>query len=136
MFKTPVFNQRPVLVDVGVVERSIAALTEAHRVWGKKPNPAEATVAAALVAHCWPYVTRLLEDNCLPGRELHPAVLPYFEAFTKLSDWVAPEDPTRHYAHWLIGDAGDVDDQTWQRYMQRWSESRRAQGRRGVDPAD
>lgn len=133
VFRPPVFNRKPVLVDVTIIERSIAALTEAHRTWGKKPGAVETTVASAMVAQCWPYVTRLLEDNCLPGRELHPAVLPLYSAFVALSDWVAPHDPTRRYAQWLVGDS-NVDEQTQKRFMQRWTESRKSvKGRRSAE---
>jgi len=131
VFRPPVFNRRPVPVDVAVVERSITALTEAHRTSGDKPSPTERALAAALLAQSWPYVLRLLEDNCLPGLELHPAVVPLYTAFSAISDWVSPSDASRRYARWLVGDAGTVDDTIRQRYMQRWSDSRRStRGRR------
>jgi hypothetical protein len=134
VFRPPVFNRRPVIVDVAVCERSIAALTEAHRASGQKPGPTEKALAAALLAQSWPYVLRLLEDNCLPGRELHPAVVPLYTAFSEISDWVSPADPSRRYARWLVGDAGTVDDTIRQRYMQRWSDSRKStRGRRITD---
>jgi hypothetical protein len=131
VFRPPVFNRRPVPVDVAVVERSITALTEAHRASKEKPGPTERALAAALLAQSWPYVLRLLEDNCLPGRELHPAVVPLYTAFSEISDWVSPSDASRRYARWLVGDAGTVDDTIRQRYTQRWSDSRRStRGRR------
>ena len=142
VFKPPVFNRRPVSVDVVVVERAIAALTQARQAWGDKPGPAEKALAAVTVAQCWPYIIRLLEDNCLPGRELHPGVLPLYRAFSELSDWVSPKDPAGRYAAWLVGDGGAIDEQTQQHHMQRWLESRRTlKGRRNndhidIDPAD
>lgn len=138
VFRPPAYNRRPVPVDVAVIERSIAALTEAHRASkGKKPSAVEAALASALVADCWPYVLRLLEDNCLPGRELHPAVRPLYEAFAKLSDWASPNDPSARYAQWLVGDAGEVPEAVRERHMQRWSDARRAtRGRSRADAAE
>lgn len=136
VFRPPVFNRRPVHVEVATIERSIAALTEAHREWGNRPGTVEKTVTSALVSQCWPYITRLLEDNCLPGRELHPAVTPLYSAFVKLSDWVSPSDPARKYAQWLAGETGEVDETIKHRYMQRWSESRRVVRGRRADRVD
>ena len=138
VFRPPMYNRRPVAVDVAVIERSITALTEAHRASeGKKISGVEATLAAALVSHCWPYVLRLLEDNCLPGRELHPAVRPLYEAFAKLSDWASPNDASARYAQWLVGDARDVTDAVRERHMQRWSDARRAvRGRRAAEQVE
>lgn len=139
LFRPPLFNRNPVWVDVATIENSIAVLTEAKHAWGDTPGPVESAVAAALVAQSWPYVTRLLEDNCLPGQELHPAVYPFYSAFTKLSDWVSPADPTRRYAKWLVGESGAISDAQRERFMQRWADARRAtKGRRGagnVEPA-
>lgn len=138
VFRPPVYNRRPVPTDVATIERSISALTEAHReAKGRKLTGVEAALAAALVADCWPYVLRLLEDNCLPGREVHPAVRPLYEAFAKLSDWAAPNDPSARYAQWLVGDAGEVSDSVRERNMQRWSDARRAvRGRPRADAAE
>ena len=130
IFRPPAFNRRPVPVDVSLIERSIATLTEAERA-GSETKPTELAVAAALVAQCWPYIVRLVEDNCLPGKELHPAVRPLFETFVRVADWAAPDDPSGRYARWLAGDLGDISESVRQRFMQRWSESRRVlHGRR------
>ena len=130
LFRPPLFSRRPVPVDVALIERSIIALTEAERA-AAKPGSAEASLAAALVAQCWPYIIRLVEDNCLPGKELHPAVRPLYETFARISDWAAPGDPTGKYAQWLAGDDSVVPETVRTRYMQRWSESRRVvRGRR------
>lgn len=127
VFRPPMYNRRPVQIDVAVIEKSIAALTEAHRASeGKKPSGVEAVLAAALVSTCWPYVLRLLEDNCLPGRQLNPAIRPLYEAFEKLSKWASPNDPSARYAQWLVGDAGEVPEVVLERYRQRWSDTRRA----------
>ena len=137
VFRPPVYNRRPVQVDVAVIEKSIAALTEAHRAAkGKKPSGVEAGLASALVSHCWPYVLRLLEDNCLPGRELNPAVRPLYEAFEKLSEWASPGDPSARYAQWLVGDGGAVSEVVNERNMQRWSDARRAGRGRTRDAAE
>lgn len=130
LFRAPIFNRRPVPVDVKDIERSIIALTEVHRSPATKPSP----VDAALVAQCWPYIVRLVEDNCLPGRELHPAVRPIYEAFAELATWAIPNDSIGRYVQWLVGDAVDVAETGRQRYMQRWLESRRAvRGRRTAE---
>jgi len=76
---------------------------------------------------------RLLEDNCLPGRELHPAVVPLYTAFSAISDWVSPADPSRRYARWLVGEAGTIDDKLRHRYMEMWSDSRRSTRGRRID---
>ncbi len=131
VFRTPTYSRRPVAVDVSVVEHSIAALTEAHRASkGEKLGKVEAALAAALVAHCWPYVLRLLEDNCLPGRDLNPAVRPFYEAFAELSAWASPNDASARYAQWLAGDAGNVSEDVRDRHMQRWADARRTARRR------
>lgn len=132
IFRPPNFNRRPVLVDVAAVERSIATLTETRKKHESSAlSRTENQLATALIAQCWPYVTRLVEDNCLPGRELHPAVRPLYETFTQVSDWLNPADPAAKYVRWLSGDDTDVTDTIQQRYMQRWLESRRtAKGRK------
>lgn len=135
IFRPPVFSRRPVPVDIALIDRSIIALTEASRA-SEKPSRTEASLGSALVALCWPYIARLVEDNCLPGKELHPSVRPIYEAFTKVANWVSPDDPTGRYAQWLAGDDPDIQDQVRTRYMQRWSESRKAQRGRRTDSSD
>lgn len=124
VFRRAVFDRRPIPVEIGAIENAIYALDEARRTGGSNAT----TVHAALLAQCWPYVTRLLEDNCRPGIEVHPAVRPFYDAFTLLSAWASPNDPPPCYAQWLVGDATTVDESTRQRYMQRWSSARRVRG--------
>ena len=134
VFRPPTVNRRPYLVDVALAERSIAVLTEAHRAWGDKPGSVEKVIASTLVAQTWPYVLRLLEDNCLPGQELHPAVVPIYTAFTTISDWASPNDPSVRYAQWLVGEAGEVSETNRQHFMKRWSDARKAtKGRRNSE---
>lgn len=120
IFRPPTFDRRPANVDVSVVERAIAVLSEASRTSGA----AVGGLGAVLVDLCWPYVIRLIEDNCLPGTELHPAVRPFYDAFEKLAVQYAPNSPDVRYAQWLVGDARDVNEPVRQRYLQRWAGSR------------
>lgn len=76
IFRTPTFDRRPVLVDVSVVERAMAALTDASR--AKASGEEVAALGSALASLCWPYVSRLVADNCRPGNELHPGVHPIY----------------------------------------------------------
>jgi transcriptional regulator with XRE-family HTH domain len=128
IFRQPEFDRRPVPVDVSAVERAMAALTETAR------DPQSASVkriAETTVGLCWPYVIRLIEDNCLPGNELHPAVRPLYETFLTVASQFSPSDPGGQYVRWLAGDSEAVADPVRHRYMQRWSDSRRAhRGRR------
>lgn len=136
IFQPPAFDRRPVATDVPTVERGIAALTEASRS-GASGSSDAAAMGAALVALCWPYVLRLVEDNCLPGNELHPAVRPLYSAFIELADEFPPQDPSQRYAQWLAGDAPDVTEPTRERYLQRWMDSRRvSRGRSAPAAAD
>lgn len=124
IFRPPAFDRRPVLVDVSSVERAIAALTETSR--SKAAGEQVDALGGALVTLCWPYVLRLVENNCQPGNELHPAVRPLYEAFTALSSEFSPSHPSQRYAQWLAGDSPAVASSVRQRYMHRWTESRRA----------
>lgn len=119
------FSRRPVQVPAAVADRSIAALAEARRAVGNTPSRVEKELAGLLVAQIWPYVVRLVEDNVVPGRELHPAMRPLYEVFADLAEWAAPGDPQGRYANWLTGGASDRPEPFRQRYMARWSESRR-----------
>ncbi len=142
LFRPPTFDRQPVQVEVGAVEKTIGLLTEISRERASRKKPptksdAEQRVCAAAVALCWPYVIRLVEDNCLPGNELHPSVRPLYEAFLAVQAEYAPEDTSGRYAQWLAGDMTDATDQMKRRYMERWSESRRARpSRRSLDTDD
>jgi transcriptional regulator with XRE-family HTH domain len=130
MFRPPIFDRRPVHVEVAAAERAIAALTEASR--SGASGETVSGLGAALVSLCWSYVIRLVEDNCLPGHELHPGVRPYYEMFAALASEHAPNDPVARYAKWLAGDASDATEPVRPRYHQRASGARRraARGRR------
>lgn len=132
VFHAPEFDRRPVAVDVAVVERAIAALTEAAReLKGTRPKAPVQHAAEAAVGLCWPYVIRLVEDNCLPGNELHPAVRPLYETFLNTAATFCPADPQTPYVRWLAGDLTETSETVQRRHMQRWSESRRVRrGRR------
>lgn len=132
VFRPPEFNRKPILVDVATVERAIATLTDAARQRGDEPLPDDiARVAEAAVNLSWPYIVRLVEDNCQPGKELHPAVRPLYETFLSMASKFSPADPSGHYVQWLAGDTPNASDAVRHRYMQRWSESRRIRrGRR------
>lgn len=127
VFHPPNYDRRPITVEVSVVEKSISTLTEVRRELGDEPpQGAVAALGSSLIAHCAPYVIRLLEDNCLPGRELHPAVRPLYELFTQLVKWTHPTYPSLSYMRWLTGDASEPNEATRDRFMSRWAESRRA----------
>lgn len=143
LFRPPAFDRQPVQVEVVTVEKTISLLTEISRERAasksKVATDAEAVtrLGAAAIALCWPYVIRLVEDNCLPGNELHPSVRPVYEAFLAVQTEFAPDDNSGRYARWLAGDESDVPDPVRRRYMERWSESRRVRpGRRSASEAD
>ncbi|BBY54106.1 helix-turn-helix transcriptional regulator [Mycobacterium koreense] len=126
VFQPPEFDRRPVDVDVAAVERLIAALTEVSRSSQFEQTRGEISkLLESATSLCWPYVVRLVEDNCLPGKQLHPSVAPVYEAFVAVADDFAPADPSSNYTQWLRGEDSTADAQQQQRYMQRWSESRR-----------
>lgn len=129
VYRPPTFNRKPVEVEVGAIERTIRLLSEISLSLEKSKKLA--TVSDALnqlsvqaITLCWPYIIRLVEDNCFPGNELHPAVRPIYEVFLARQAELAPEDTTGHYAQWLAGDLPDAPDTVRRRYMERWNESR------------
>jgi hypothetical protein len=136
VFKAPIFSRRPVLQDVALIERSIITLTEAARAADHRgdSSPTQGKLAAALVSQCWPYIARLVEQNCIPGRELHPAVRPIYDTFTAVADRFAPDDPNSHYTKFLAGDDTDVTDAVKSRYKQRMNAARREAHGGGEDP--
>lgn len=141
LFRPPVFDRQPVPVEVSTVEKTVSLLTEIAREQGtgKKPSPDSqiSRIAAASVALCWPYVIRLVEDNCLPGNELHPSVRPLYEAFLGVQAQFAPNDTSGRYAQWLAGDLPDAPEIARRRYSERWAESRRSKNpRRSAAAAD
>lgn len=132
VFRPPDFSRKPVAVDVGALERVIAALTEVNAESNTAPiSAATLQLAEAATGICWPYIIRLVEDNCTPGSQLHPAVRPLYEKFTAVAREFAPADPSASYTEWLAGDRDGASDSITQRYRLRWSESRRARRGRG-----
>ncbi len=136
MFRPPAFDRTPVQVEVGTVEKTIALLAELSRESGveaSKEGSAVNRIGAVAVALCWPYVIRLVEDNCLPGNALHPSVRPLYQEFLSVQDTFAPQDTSGRYARWLAGDMPDAPDAVRRRYHERWTESRRSRpGRRAI----
>lgn len=128
-------DDSPVMVDRDMIVRVIevlCAIAEAHGL-GKSTTDAEADrrddrvlwlLAAASLRVCWPYITRLVEDNVTPGVEVNPAVDQQYTVFRDMQMFFAPDDRTGMYTQWLTGKLDDVDDKTRQRYLQRWHESR------------
>lgn len=144
LFRPPNYDRRPVPVDVAAVERAIAVLdgftrkrsaSRARKRGGDAVHDDSVVdqIGAALVALSWPYVIRLVEDNCLPSNALHPGVRPLYETFLAISGEFAPNDPSSRYAQWLAGDVTDVGETLRQRYTQRWTESRNVRRGRIAD---
>lgn len=132
LFRQPDFNTDPVLVEVSAVQRLTADLMELAApptTAGRKKSDDDVTrLAAAALPLCLPYLTRLVEDNCLPGKQLHPSVSPHYEAFLTLLKAFAPDDTTGRYVQWLAGDLPEASGQTVELYMKRYAESRRNPG--------
>ncbi|CPW66855.1 Uncharacterised protein [Mycobacteroides abscessus subsp. bolletii] len=131
LYRPPLFNRQPVQVEVGAVERTIGTLTDVSKVLSANTKPATVTdvlqrLSAQVIALCWPYVIRLVEENCFPGNELHPSVRPFYEVFLERQAEFAPEDTSGLYVKWLAGDLPGVPEAVRRRYMARWNESRKA----------
>lgn len=132
VFRPPIFSRRPVLVEVAAVEKTIGVLTEiASQHAGAAVTEPLSNLVAAMVALCWPYIVRLVEDNCVPGHQLHPAVRPVYESFLTVQRAFVPADTSGHYAQWMAGDL-NVPEATASRYIQRWTESRPRRSRHRV----
>ncbi|TLH64255.1 hypothetical protein C1S80_12645 [Mycolicibacterium aubagnense] len=127
-------DPKPVQVEVPVIQRAITALTDASRVGALKGQEAHA-VGAALVRLSWPYVIRLIEDNCQPGKEVHRGVRPLYESFEELAAEYGVVDASARYARWLAGDLAEneLTDKDVKAFWQRLIESRRARPRRHGD---
>ena len=83
-------------------------------------------MAKALLATAWPYMTRLLEDNCRPGAGIaHPPVKPYWDPFKRISTGCHPGQPAAHYGRWLVGEISTLDEVTLKTYTRRWALTRR-----------
>lgn len=135
LFRPPTLDDSPVMVDVDLIVHVIEVLTaiaEAHGSGKSKAkakaaqqdNPALWSLAVASLQLCWPYVTRLVEDNVKPGVEVNPAVRQQYNAFRDVQAIFAPDDSTALYVQWLTGDVDGIGDQIRQRYLQRWNASK------------
>lgn len=54
-----------------------------------------------LVELCWQYMTRLVENNCVPGAELHPSVRQLYDNFYTVATRFCTPDPSGSYTQWL-----------------------------------
>lgn len=118
MFQPPDFDRAPVEVPVEVIETSMAALAR---------GDSEELRAAAVMLQA-PYVVRLMEDNCTPGLQLHPAVRPGVEAWLAAAgDAVDPE--LAGYLQWISGDGAAAGDRE-AGYRDRWMAARRTRDKR------
>jgi hypothetical protein len=129
-------DDSPVMVDRDVIVRVIEVLTAIARAHGlgesttrvdaaRQDNPVLWSLAAASLLLCWPYITRTVEDNVIPGVEVNPAVGQQYTMFRDVAVFFAPDDGTALlYVRWLTGDIDDTSAQTRQRYLRRWNESR------------
>ncbi|WP_236746486.1 helix-turn-helix domain-containing protein [Mycobacteroides abscessus] len=129
IYQAPKFKRQPVQVEVATVERTISLLADVSKALTKDKKPATVSdalqrVSAQAISLCWPYIIRLVEDNCFPGNELHPAVRPIYEAFLARQAEFAPDETAGLYAQWLAGDFPDAPEKVRRRYMERWNESR------------
>ncbi|MFZ2238024.1 MAG: helix-turn-helix transcriptional regulator [Gordonia amarae] len=134
VFQIPRFSLAPVGVDVEVVERLAAAITELHKSprFGAIRSDTSKVLESA-VALCWAYVVRLVEDNCVPGTKMHPAITPMYTAFSAVAADLAPSDPSLEYTQWLRGERPDIDPGIAQDYMRRWTDARRRRRRHADD---
>jgi hypothetical protein len=133
MFVPAHYDRRPVAVESTAVTRLIAALKALGESNGDQLTPETRQLAEAAIGVCWPYIIRLVEDNCIPGVQLNPAVRPSYSAFTAVARYLAPADPSASYTQWLAGDLTGASESIAQRYRTRWVESTRV--RRGRAPA-
>lgn len=125
IFRPPNFDRRPVSVEVPAIEALISALHAAQPTLGENKLPDEVVrLAEAATSVCWPYIVRLVEDNCIPGEKLHPAAQPLYDAWSDTAR-LAPGDPAATYTAWLAGRNTDVSASIVERYRHRWAESRR-----------
>ena len=132
VFRPPVFNRNPVALEVTVVERALSALAKAKQESTQPLTATEQSLRLALVTVCGSYVKRLVEENCLPGKDMNPAVRPFLSTYTELAEWTGLADSTVGYLHWLGGDDPDASEAAQAMYTRRWAEARRARHTRGA----
>ena len=131
VFRPPVFNRNPVSVEVTAVERALSVLAKEKQESTGPLTPTERSLRLALITMCGTYVKRLVEENCLPGKDLNPAVRPFLSTYTDIAKWVGLVDSTVGYLNWLSGDDPDASESAQAMYTRRWAESRRARHARG-----
>lgn len=131
VFRPPVFNRSPVSIEVTAVERALSVLAKAKQESTEPLTATERSLRLALITMCGTYVKRLVEENCLPGKDLNPAVRPFLSTYTDIAKWVGLVDSTVGYLSWLSGDDPDASEAAQAMYTRRWAESRRARHARG-----
>jgi len=89
------------------------------------PSQQDRASAAEILVPLWPSVIGLMENNCLPGNELHPAVRQLYARFLALiADRTLAEcSGYAEYAAWLAGDIA-VTEPIRQQHMARWKKAR------------
>lgn len=129
LFRQTHMDREPYLVEVDDAERLISQLLEladqANTAGRRSPGAKLLELAGAALPLCLPYLTRLIEDNCLPGKTLNPALRPHYDALLTLLDTFAPTDGTGNYVRWLVGDLPKTPKQTADLYLKRHSAARR-----------
>lgn len=127
LYSSPRFDRSPVAVPMQDIEAALAALQhlrDAAR--GPEPvTPATRNLGQVLSEICWRYIVRLVEDNCLPGEDLHPLVRPTYEYFLDLREEMSGSEDLVRYTRWLAGQLPDVDPSTAATYMAQWRASQR-----------
>ncbi len=86
-------------------------------------NDCERQGGSVLLEPLWPIMIGLIERNCLPGNELHPAVRVLYARFVALVADEAGHISEARYAAWLAGDI-TVDADTRGKLAARWEQSR------------
>lgn len=141
VFRPPLFDRNPVQVEVGAVEQTMNVLYDISRALAasdskETTDDALSKLAAQAITLCWPYIIRLVEDNCLPDAALHESVTPLYRLFLDLQAEFAPQDTSGNYARWLAGEMPDAPQAVRKRYLERWTHSRRSRQATRVSDAE
>lgn len=86
-------------------------------------NDLEGQGGSVLLEPLWPIMIGLVERNCLPGHELHPAVRVLYARFVALVADETGHTSDAGYVAWLAGDI-TVDAETTGTFAARWEQSR------------
>lgn len=87
-------------------------------------NDLEREGGSTLIVPLWPIIIGLMERNCLPGNELHPAVRTLYARFLALvADEPDDNITDARYAAWLAGDI-TVSSAIRNEFAARWEQSR------------